>query len=248
MLTLRRAKERHLVRRRKQEVWLTFSPQAQSDLPADGFGLLDEFSENRLPPSAVVVPRPLEEAEVVTYVLSGALAQEDSTGRSRVIQAGEFQRMTTGRRVHPTERNASQGEWAHIFRLCLHPSASELDGSLVQKLFSVAERRGTLCAIASPDGRKGSLRIHQDALICSAILDPGQHLVHELAPGRIAWLHVVRGEATIGDLVLVAGDGVGVGLTAEPAVSFTAQEESEILLVDLGAPPPKPLPSRVPAT
>ncbi len=78
---------------------------------------------------------------------------------------------------------------------------------------------------------KGSLRIHQDALICSALLDSGQHVVHELSRRRCAWLHVVRGEVTLGDVVLTTGDGAGV--TADRAVSLTAREETEILLVDL---------------
>jgi Quercetinase C-terminal cupin domain len=43
----------------------------------------------------------------------------------------------------------------------------------------------------------------------------------------------VQGEVTLGDIVLTTGDGVGV--TAERAVSFTAREETEILLLDLGA-------------
>ena len=66
----------------------------------------------------------------------------------------------------------------------------------------------------------------------SAMLDPGQHVVHELSQGRRAWLHLVQGEVTIGDLVLTTGDGAGI--TAERAVSFTAREETEILLLDLG--------------
>ena len=164
-------------------------------------------------------------------MLKGELAQEDSTGHSGVIRAGEFQRMTTGCSVSHSERNASQADLAHVFRMYLHPSESELDCTREQKLFSVAERRGVLRIVVSPDGRKGSLCVHQDAQIYSAMFDPGQHLVHELPLGRIAWLHVVSGEATIGDLVLSTGDGVGV--TDEPAVSLTAQEETEILLIDL---------------
>ena len=238
MIALHRAKERHHIRRRKQEVWLTFCPQDRMDPLADGFGALEALDENRLPPGAGVAPHPRQEAEIVTYVLKGALAQEDSTGRSGVIQAGEFQRMTAGRRVRHSERNASQADWAHVFRMSLHPSESELDCTHEQKFFSVAERRGVLCIVASPDGRKGSLRVHQDALIYSTILDVGQHLVHELPQGRIAWLHVVRGEATLGDLVLTTGDGVGV--TGEPAVSFTAQEETETLLLDLNHQPKSP--------
>ena len=76
------------------------------------------------------------------------------------------------------------------------------------------------------------MRIHQNALMCSAVLDPGQHVVHELSQGRIAWLHVVEGEVTMGDIVLTTGDGAGI--TAERAVSLTAQSETEILLLDLG--------------
>ena len=70
------------------------------------------------------------------------------------------------------------------------------------------------------------------------MLDPGQHVVHELAQGRSAWLHLVQGEAALGDIVLTTGDGVG--LTAERAVSLTAREETEILLLDLGVELPGP--------
>lgn len=35
----------------------------------------------------------------------------------------------------------------------------------------------------------------------SALLDPGQHVIHELLPGRIAWLHLVQGEVQVKGLV-----------------------------------------------
>ncbi|MEJ2205660.1 MAG: hypothetical protein P8170_16300 [Gemmatimonadota bacterium] len=88
--------------------------------------------------------------------------------------------------------------------------------------------------VASPDGRDGSLRMHQDSFTYSSILDPGHHLVHELLPGRSAWLHIIYGHATLDDIVLTQGDGVGV--TIQPSVSLTVQQDTEILLVDLGPP------------
>jgi hypothetical protein len=240
MITLRRARERHSIRRRKQEVWLTFNPQDRTDPLADGFGALGALEENHLPPGAGVAPRLCQAAEIVTYVFKGALAQEDSTGWSGVIHTCEFQRMATGLGVSHSEGNASQTDRAHVFRMSLHPPESkQLDCTRDQKFVSVAQRRGVLCIVASPDGRKGSLRVREDALIYSTILDVGQHMVHELPQGRIAWLHVVHGEAALGDLVLVTGDGVGV--TDEPAVSFTAREKTEILLFDLHEQLPKSL-------
>ncbi len=233
MITLRRAKDRHHSRRHKRDLWFTFYPQDRTDPLADGFGALATLNEGWLPPGASVPFHPDRDAEIITFVIEGSLAQKDSMSCcSGVIHAGEFQRMSTGRGSRHTERNESRTDWAHVFRISLHTTEAGLEPSPKQKRFSTAERQGVLCVVASPDGRKGSLRIRQDALIYSAILDPGQHLIQELSPRRRAWLHVVHGEVTLGDGALAAGDGVG--LTAERAVSFTAREESEVLLLDLG--------------
>ena len=233
MITLRRAGQRHHDRRREQQVWLTFDAQDRTDPLADGFGVLEGLDEDRLAPGAELPRRTRRDAEIITYVCRGALARDGSVGRSGVLQAGEFQRTTPGRDVRQGETNASRTDWAHVFRLWLRPSEAELDPGREQKRFSTAERRGGLCVVASPDARRGSLRLHQDALLYSALLGPGKHVVHALHDGRSAWLHLVEGEITLGDVILFSGDGAG--LTAERAVSLTAREETEILLVDLGA-------------
>ncbi len=232
MITIRRAKDRHRDQRRKRAVWLTFDPSDRADPLADGFGTLESFTEDRLRPGESALGRPRHDAEIITYVREGALAYEDSLGRSGVIHAGEFQRMTAGRGVRHSETNASRTDSVHVFQIWLRPSQAELEPSREQKRFSLAERRGLLCVIASPDSRRGSLFIHQDAMIYSAMLEPGQHVIHELLGPRMAWLHVVEGEVTLGDRVLSTGDSAGI--TAERAVSLTARAESEILLFDLG--------------
>ncbi|WP_394823203.1 pirin family protein [Pendulispora albinea] len=231
MVTLRRGGERRHVRRRKGEGWLTFYPQNRVNPLAGGFGILESLSEDRLPPGAGIAVQPRHDAEVVTYVLEGALAHENATGCSGVVRAGEFYRVAVGRRMRHSEKNASRIAWAHVFQIWLHP-AGRLEPSREQKRFCAADRRDTLCVVASPDGRNESLRIDQDVVIFSAVLSVGQHLVHELVQGRSAWLHVVRGEATFADVVLNAGDGIGI--TADRAVSLTAREETEVLLLDLG--------------
>jgi redox-sensitive bicupin YhaK (pirin superfamily) len=232
MITLCRAEERHYDRRHEQEAWLTFYPRDRADPRADHFGPLVSFSERRLPPGTRASRTPHHEAEIVTYVREGALAYEDAPGCSGVIQAGEFQGTTAGRAIRRSEKNASRSNWAQVFQILLAPSEPGLEPGHQQKRFSAAQRRGGFCVVASADARRGSLRIHQDVLTCSALLEPGQHVVHELSPGRMAWLHLVEGEVTLGDIILTTGDGAGV--TAERAVSMTAQSETEILLLDLG--------------
>jgi quercetin 2,3-dioxygenase len=154
-------------------------------------------------------------------------------GRLGIIHAGEFQRRTVGLGVRHSETNASQTEWAHVFQIWLRPTEPAREPSHEQKRFSAADRRGMLCVVASPDGQRGSLRVQHDVLIYSALLDRGRHVIHELPPGRSAWLHLVQGEATLGNVVLTTGDGAGI--TTDPAVSLTARAESELLFLDLGA-------------
>lgn len=233
MISLRRAEARHHDpdRRRQRKVWKTFDPLDRTDRLADGFGTLETLDENRLPPRANVLRHSRDEAEIVTYVREGTVAYEDSMGHSGVIQAGEFQRMIAALGVRHREANASRANWAQVFQVRLRRSAAELVPGREQKRFSTAERRGGLCIIASPDARRGSLRLRQDTRMYSALLEPGQHIVHEIAPERAVWLHVVQGEVALGDLVLTAGDGAGV--TTECAISLTAREDSEILLLDV---------------
>jgi redox-sensitive bicupin YhaK (pirin superfamily) len=244
MITLRRNTERRHLQRGQQDIRLTFYHNERQGPPTDGFGLLAAFSEMRLPPGGVFACSPREEAEIVSYAYRGALAQEDSTGSSGVVCAGEFQRFIMGRGIRHKETNPSRTDWSHVFRISLHPSEAGLDCVHDHKRFAAAQRHNTLCVVASPDGRMGSLRILQDALIYSSVLDPGRHLVDELLPGRSAWLHVIHGEVTLQDMHLSQGDGVG--LTSEPSVSLTSQEDSEILLVDLGPVPNVPGDGRPP--
>jgi redox-sensitive bicupin YhaK (pirin superfamily) len=166
-------------------------------------------------------------------VREGVLAYVNSMGQVGVVRAGEFHRRTATSQLEHREANGSHADSAQVFQIGLRSSAAEVEPSHEQMRFSVADRRGGLCIVASSDARRGSLRIHQDALVYSAVLHAGQHVVHELDVGRCAWLHVVQGEVSLGDALLTTGDGAGA--TSERALSLTAQVDSEILLLDMGA-------------
>jgi len=230
MITLRRARQRYDDHQGRQECWLTFYAQAANDSLAEGFGGLALLDEIRLPPGGTIKGNARRHAEVITYLLDGTLAYEESLGRSGLMQAGEFRRMSVGLGARPRETNASRSNWTHLFQIGLR-SEPGLQAAHECKRFSVAQRRDGLCLIASATAQTGSLRIREDGLVYSAILRRGQHLVHDLQAGRRAWLHVVSGEVTLHELLLTSGDGVGIA--CERAASFTAVTESEVLLVDV---------------
>lgn len=236
MTELRRALERRHERRHLHDVWHTFDGRRGGDLPAVGFGAVEALDEHWLDPRGSIPLLPRGDAELITYVCEGTLSSDDGRGHRSVVHAGEFQR-TIARGCRQGPANASRSDRAHVFQVRLGPPPASDEAGHEERRFSTAERRGVLCIIASPDGLRGSLRIHQDARIYSALLDRGQHLVHEILRGRRAWLHLVTGEASLGGIVIVAGDGVGV--VNERALSLTALEESEILLLDTVAAPPR---------
>jgi redox-sensitive bicupin YhaK (pirin superfamily) len=237
LITVRRANERLYDRRSTRETWLTFQRPASGDASHHGFRLLENLRECRLPPANL--PRLTNgdgnsdgDGETITYVREGALTFEDSADCSRVLYAGEFRRASVGRGLGQAEANASPTAWAHAFQVSLAAAGSERHLPEEQKRFSAAERRGGLCVVASSDARKGSLRVAQDVVLYSALLDPGQHIVHQLLLGRSAWIHVVAGSVVVEGLVLATGDGAGI--VDALAASTTAREASEILLLDLG--------------
>lgn len=122
-----------------------------------------------------------------------------------------------GRWERDGETNPWEAEWADTVKLVLRPVRAGRAPRPEQKRFSVADRKGVLRVIASPDWRHSSLRLQQDAVIHSSVLEGGHHLMFELRPSRRVWLHVVPGELTVGDVALGAGDGFAV------AISFTAR-------------------------
>jgi redox-sensitive bicupin YhaK (pirin superfamily) len=197
--------------------------------------MLESLGEHRIPPNGQASFQVHHEAEIITYVREGALRYQDSEGGTGTLQAGEFQRLTCVGAIRRSEANASRNRWAHTFHIWLRGVRGKLEPSQEQKLFTRVDRRGSLCVVASPDAREGSLRLQQDISVFSSLLEPGHHLFHELVPGRGAWLHLVTGEASLGDRILTTGDGAGV--VDERAVSVLARERTEVLLLDLKLPP-----------
>jgi redox-sensitive bicupin YhaK (pirin superfamily) len=231
MIALRRAEERHHNRSEEQEVWRTFRPDEGAESFSERFGPLAFLDEGRLPPGGQIPRRPARDGELLTYVREGSLSHDDSLGGLAVIHAGDFQRITAARGRRLTAANASRTGETHVFQIGLRPSTGTLAPAHEQKRFRPAERRGVLRLVASPDGRNGSLHVHQDAFLYSAVLDSGRQVTHPLARDRRAWLHVVHGKVTIGELALATGDGLGV--SGECVISLTAQAETELLLLDL---------------
>src|SRR5206468_10050193 len=103
----------------------------------------------------------------------------------------------------------------HFLQIWIEPSVTGISPSYEQKHFDAASKRGRLRLVASPDGREGSVTIHQDAFVYAALLDGADRAVHSLQPGRRAYVHVVRGRLAVNGQPLGAGHALYATQTAE---------------------------------
>jgi redox-sensitive bicupin YhaK (pirin superfamily) len=86
-------------------------------------------------------------------------------------------------------------------------------------------------ATAAPEPRENEVRLVQDAEIWVAKLDADVEAIRPLAQGRKAWLQVARGEVTIGEETLKAGDAAAI--TDQAQIAIRSNAPSEVLLFDL---------------
>ena len=208
----------------------TFSFDRYYDPAHMGFRSLRVINEDRVRAGEGFPTHPHRDMEIVTYVVEGALEHKDSMGNGSVIRPGDVQRMSAGTGITHSEYNPSAAEPVHLLQIWIMPERRGLTPGYEQKFFTADEKRGRLLLVASPDGAGGSVAIHQDARLYAALLDAGQQVEHA-APGRHAWLQVIRGAVEVNGTPLAAGDGGAV--SNEPQVTIRAGEEAELLLFDL---------------
>jgi redox-sensitive bicupin YhaK (pirin superfamily) len=196
-----------------------------------GFRSLRVINEDRVVPGAGFPEHGHEDMEIVTIVLQGQVAHKDSLGNEAIIRAGDVQRMSAGTGVVHSETNPSDDERAHALQIWIIPSETGLAPSYEQKSFPTEERRNALITIASPDGRAGSVRLHQDAIIELARLDEGKIVTRTLSPERGYWVQVCSGLIGLNGTEMREGDGAAI--TGEPLLTIEADTDAELIVFDL---------------
>jgi redox-sensitive bicupin YhaK (pirin superfamily) len=209
----------------------TFSFDQYHDPHFMGFRSLRVINEDRVAPGEGFPTHSHRDMEIITYLLEGALEHKDSLGTGSVIRPGDGQRMSAGRGIRHSEMNPSSTEPAHLLQIWIMPDRSGHEPSYQQKAFPDEEKRGKLRLIAGPDGKDGSVTIHQDAQLYVTLLSPGEEVTHRLTKGRYAWLQVAKGTVELNGQRLQPGDGAQV--SAEPQLTIKGVENAEVLLFDL---------------
>lgn len=209
----------------------TFSFGQYYDPKHMGFSTLRVINDDRVAPGGGFPPHGHRDMEIISVVLEGGLAHEDSMGNGSTIRPGDVQRMSAGTGVRHSEFNASETDPVHFLQIWLLPGAEGVEPGYEEKHFSREDKLNRARLIVSKDGRDGSLAMNQDAFLYEGILEAGRSLPHQVQDKRHVWVHVIDGDVSVNGSRLNAGDGLG--LVGVDEVSFEAGEESHFLFFEL---------------
>lgn len=237
MLTLRKAQDRGHADHGWLDSWHSFSFASYHDPRHMGVGNLRVINEDRIAPGGGFGTHGHRDMEIVSYVLDGALAHQDSMGNGRaggasgVIRPGDVQRMSAGTGVLHSEFNHAQDRHTHFLQIWLLPRHRGIEPGYEQKHFDAPSKRGRLQLVAAPDGADGAVTVHADARIRAGLFDGDEQAELALAPGRLAYVFVARGAITANGQALQTGDALT--LTDETRLQLQAGRDAEVLVFDL---------------
>ena len=231
MIEIRKSEDRGVANLGWLDSRHTFSFGHYYDPKHTGFGPLLVINEDKVESGKGFGTHGHRDMEIISSVLDGELAHKDSMGNGSVLRYGDVQRMSAGTGVMHSEFNHSADRRVHFLQIWIEPSSKGIAPGYEEKHFDTASKQACLRLIASPDGSQGSVTIHQDARLYAALLTDDQAVSHQLAPGRRAYLHVIRGSVTANGTRLGGGDAAK--FTQESDISIGQSDEAEILLFDL---------------
>ena len=195
------------------------------------FGPLRVINEDRVAAGMGFGKHAHRDMEIISYVLDGALAHEDSMGNGSAIKPGDVQRMSAGTGVTHSEFNHSKNGATHFLQIWFTPNVTGIEPSYEEKHFNDASKRGKLTLIGSPDGRDGSVVIHQDARLYAGLFDGAEQVALSIENDRLCYVHVAQGSVSVNGQSLGAGDAAK--LTGVRRVEIEKGENAEVLVFDL---------------
>jgi redox-sensitive bicupin YhaK (pirin superfamily) len=194
-----------------------------------GFSALRVINEDQVTPGSGFGTHGHKDMEIISYVLDGVIAHKDSEGNVQQLPAGEFQLMSAGSGIRHSEYNASESNGLRFLQIWIEPD--QLGGKPGYQQKDFGQRNG-LTLVISPDGEEGSLTLRQDARLYQLLLDPQQQLTHETAPGRRQYIHLIRGDLSVGQTQLRPGDGARIEGLAQLSL-HSGKAPVQALLFDL---------------
>lgn len=231
MILLRKSSDRGYADHGWLKSFHSFSFAGYNDPQFMGWGNLRVINEDRVAAGRGFGKHSHRDMEIISYVLTGELAHEDSMGNVKTIPPGDVQRMSAGSGVTHSEFNHAPDQETHFLQIWIEPLRHGIEPGYEQKSIPLQTKKGCLRLIASNDGADNSVKMNADANIYAGLFD-GDSAAHlELNPARKAYVHLVQGTLLVQGQPLEAGDALMV--EGEMALTLEHGIGAEVLVFDL---------------
>ena len=231
MLYLRKSQDRGYADHGWLKSFHSFSFAGYHDPKFMGWGNLRVINEDWVAPGMGFGKHGHRNMEIISYVVEGELAHQDSMGNVESIPPGDVQRMSAGSGVMHSEFNHAKDQTTHLLQIWIEPNVLEIDPSYEQKTIPTADKDGKLCLVASPEGSDGAVKIFADAKVYAGLFNGSQAAQLQLNPNRKGYLHLVRGSVEVNGQQLNAGDALLI--ENESTLQLDKGSDAEVLFFDL---------------
>lgn len=210
--------------------WHTFSFADYQDPAHMGFRSLRVINEDYIDGGMGFGAHPHRDMEIITYVLDGTLAHQDSMGHQKNINVGDVQKMSAGTGVTHSEFNADAKKTVHLFQIWITPDKRGIPPSYQQITLPKSFKDGLLL-IASDKKVADTVPLQQDAQVFIGRLKAGATHSYTIKPKRGVWLQMTAGHVTVNGQELNNSDAAA--MEQESDLAIKAVKNSEFLLFDL---------------
>ena len=231
MLFLRKSQERGYADHGWLKSFHSFSFAGYHDPQFIGWGNLRVINEDQVAAGMGFGKHGHRNMEIISYVVSGELAHQDSMGNVKSIPPGDVQRMSAGSGVTHSEFNHAKDQTTHLLQIWIEPNVLEIEPSYEQKTVPQTDKQGKLCLVASPNGNDGSVSISADAKMYAGLFDGSQSAKMQLDPKRKGYVHLIKGSLTVNGQKLASGDALL--MENESALEVRDGVDAEVLFFDL---------------
>jgi len=198
-----------------------------------GFGTLRVVNDDWVEPGTGFGSHPHKNMEIISYIRSGAISHQDSTGNKGIIKSGEVQVMSAGSGIVHSEYNRTKNALT-FYQIWIETNQLNVKPRWESKAFPTKAVSTQLPLIVSgyPEDQGKALFIHQAARIFGGKVTKGSNIEHVI--NHQAYILASEGTFELQDnaskVTLKKGDGAEV--TQTKTVTITALTDCEIVLID----------------
>ncbi len=197
-----------------------------------GFGKLRVVNDDWVEPGTGFGSHPHRNMEIISFIRSGAITHQDSTGNKGITKTGEVQVMSAGTGIVHSEYNRTKDPLT-FYQIWIETNKHDVEPRWESKMFRTNQSSElTLLASGYPEYKGSVLFINQEARIYGGKLAKGSVIEHDIKHQAyiLASDGMFKVEDNSGSVTMNKGDGMEV--TQSNSITLRASTDCEIIIID----------------